>query len=292
MFKELLYNAKRVGVSSADNSSQRREKKILNVVLLILMTLATIWGLSYLLLDLYVSAVYGLVFVLFSGTAFSVYSKTKNKNHVLMVVFPLLFALPFLVQFDLGGITNSGLIILWSTLVPLGALLFQGQRQAIQWFILFVILILPFIYFDGEIVAMRMKTMPEAASRAFMALNVSFSLSILFGSIFYYTNEANKERKKSMRLLDLAYKHKKQMEQKNKELEHTLVEREILLKEIHHRVKNNMQVVTSLLSFQSSYISDETTKALFRYSQYRISSMAIVHEMLYKSKDLGQIKYD
>ncbi|HEY1039534.1 MAG TPA: hypothetical protein VGF30_09035, partial [Bacteroidia bacterium] len=98
MIGSLLYNAKQIGFSSADNSSRRREKKILNVVLLILMTLATIWGLLYLLLGLYISAIYALVFVLFSGSAFLVYTKTKNKDHVLRVVFPLLFALPFLIQ--------------------------------------------------------------------------------------------------------------------------------------------------------------------------------------------------
>ena len=291
MIGSLLYSAKRIGFSSADNSSRRREKQILNVVLLILMTLATIWGLLYLLLGLYISAIYALVFVLFSGSAFLVYTKTKNKDHVLRVVFPLLFALPFLIEIDLGGISNSGLMILWSILVPLGALLFKNQRQAIQWFIIFLICIVPFIYFDNEIVEFRMKTVPLAASRAFMTLNVFFSLSISFGTIFYYTNEANKERKKSFRLLELAYKHRKEMQKKNNELEHTIAEREILLKEIHHRVKNNMQVVTSLLGLQAGYISDEKTKALFRYSQYRIGSMAIVHEMLYQSKDIGRIKY-
>lgn len=77
----------------------------------------------------------------------------------------------------------------------------------------------------------------------------------------------------------------------NRAVENRLNERDTLIKEIHHRVKNNLQVVASLLSLQSSFIKDEQTKMLFRYSQYRINSMGIVHEMLYKSDDLNRIDY-
>lgn len=74
-------------------------------------------------------------------------------------------------------------------------------------------------------------------------------------------------------------------------LRESLLEKEVLLKEIHHRVKNNMQVITSLLSLQSSFIEDESVKEIFKNSQYRINSMGMVHEMLYQSDDLSKINY-
>jgi two-component sensor histidine kinase len=68
-------------------------------------------------------------------------------------------------------------------------------------------------------------------------------------------------------------------------------EKEVLLKEVHHRVKNNLQIVTSLLNLQSHSINDPTTKDIFDVSLNRIKSMAAVHEMLYKSSDFSRIEY-
>lgn len=68
-------------------------------------------------------------------------------------------------------------------------------------------------------------------------------------------------------------------------------EKEILLKEVHHRVKNNLQVINSILNLQSSYVEDPKTLEIINESQNRIRSMSYIHESLYQTKDFSSINF-
>jgi len=71
----------------------------------------------------------------------------------------------------------------------------------------------------------------------------------------------------------------------------SLKEKEILLKEIHHRVKNNLQVISSILNLQSSFVTDEKTLEILQESRNRIRTMAVIHENLYRTEDFSSINF-
>lgn len=72
----------------------------------------------------------------------------------------------------------------------------------------------------------------------------------------------------------------------------SLHEKEILLKEVHHRVKNNLQVISSILNLQNERVTDERVKAILNDTRSRVKSIALVHERLYQSSDLVNIDFD
>jgi len=96
------------------------------------------------------------------------------------------------------------------------------------------------------------------------------------------------ERKRAEKILQMAHDEQSRLvEERTRQLH----EKEVMLNEIHHRVKNNLQVISSLVSLQADGSKDETVREVLRDVTFRVRSMALVHEKLYQSNDLAQIDF-
>ncbi len=98
----------------------------------------------------------------------------------------------------------------------------------------------------------------------------------------------NYNGKRAVQIVARDISQRKKLEE---ELKKSLKEKDLMMKEIHHRVKNNLMVIQSLLNLQSRYIKDTDARDIFKDSQNRAKSMAMIHESLYQSSDLKRIEF-
>ncbi len=129
----------------------------------------------------------------------------------------------------------------------------------------------------------------------FMSKKVERSLH-LFADFFQnaitnYTliNPASLKYKEFRKIADYANTMVSEYKDAQKSMQYSLKEKETLLKEVHHRVKNNLQLISSILNLQSSHLKDEALLQYFKESQSRIFTIASVHEELYESENFSKV---
>lgn len=124
------------------------------------------------------------------------------------------------------------------------------------------------------------------SSRKILYLTIAgLALTLLAAFAFFRNYKASK---KANRIIE---KQKQETEEKKRIIENSLIEKETLLKEIHHRVKNNLQIVSSLLNLQANRTTDDNLKKIMTEAKSRINSMALIHQKIYQSGNLSSINF-
>lgn len=212
-----------------------------------------------------------LGFTLLNGANLFLYRFYKNLNVTYHISSALAVMGAVTIVLYSGGI-NSPFIF------TLALVIFAGYVTAPRFgrfYLLLSMVILVLVYSQSLAeYSIASNAVPETAKDTFAFISILLAL-YLMGGVFGYQVMQTQHR---------LYRTKREMEGRMKE-------KEMLLKEVHHRVKNNLQTVSSLLRMQSRRVDDPNFRSVIQSSQNRVVCMAMVHEMLYMRNDLAKIEY-
>lgn len=145
--------------------------------------------------------------------------------------------------------------------------------------------------FDSKQLKQDIIAQEQARTRKWLILGASFITLVLL-IVFYYRYQLKQKANLLLEQTNLKLAEKNLLiESKSHELQESLNERELLLKEIHHRVKNNLQVISGLLELQKEELKEDGSKAAFDEGQSRIRSISLIHQNLYQNDKLGSIQF-
>jgi two-component sensor histidine kinase len=133
---------------------------------------------------------------------------------------------------------------------------------------------------------MQSKLQQSKLHRSRLLINLSIGSILLLVVIIGLLYNSYKVKQKNNKELMIK---ENEISQQNIKLQHLLEDKEWLIKEIHHRVKNNLQTVISLLNSQSAYIDDDLALSTIKNSQHRIHAMSLIHQKLYMSENISTI---
>jgi class 3 adenylate cyclase len=194
----LVDRVARLGISDADTGDERIYKEAVNLSALIIVVLACFWVGTYAALGLWLSAAIPFTYQLVTLVGFVFLAARGRHAAFRRSQLVCMLALPFLLQWSLGGFEPSGAVALWSVTAPFGALTFSGARASVPWFIAFLALLVVSAALDGSLPD---ADIPSWLLTVFFVLNVGAVSLTAFLLLQYFVRALGEERERSERLL-------------------------------------------------------------------------------------------
>lgn len=187
-----------IGAMPDDSDDERIRKGALTLAVGMVSALTPIWVVTYLILDLPLSAAIPLAYLVISVISLAAFWRTKRFRGFRTTQLALLLCLPFALQWSLGGFVASSGVALWALTCPLGALTFAGTKQASPWFIAYVGLIGVSLALEPHLTPADVPEAVEVASFAANVVGVSLTAYLL---LQFFVREREREHARSERLL-------------------------------------------------------------------------------------------
>ena len=173
-----LDRAARIGADPRDSDELRLRKALLVGVSVLILPISLAWGAIYLAFGAQAGLIAWLYFLVSAG-AIAIFSRTRDTEWLLRVEMLALLLAPTISMAFVGGFLASGAVGLWGLLAPLGALVFDGARAGVRWFLAFVSVFLV-SGLVGELVSVGRSTLPTWFSATMIALNVTVGGAVVF----------------------------------------------------------------------------------------------------------------
>ena len=178
--------AARIGADPRDDDEPRLRKALLVLVCVLILPISLVWGAIYLALG----ATAGLVAWLYlpiSVAAIAMFSRTRDTERFLRIELLDILLAPTISMAFVGGFTGSGAVGLWGILAPLGALVFNGARSGVRWFVAFLAVFLV-SGIVGQVTGSG-PTFPAWFAPTMIALNVTFAGTVVFGLLAQFVRQ-------------------------------------------------------------------------------------------------------
>jgi len=183
-FQQYAYS----GNLPSDSESEQLRKAILVTIATGMSVLGFFWGGGYLLLDRPVSAAIPAGYAIFSLLSVLAFFKTRRYEFFRFSQLLLMLFLPYLLQWSLGGFNSGSAVMIWAILSPVGAIMFHGVKQAIPWFIAYLVLAVASGIIDSRLAAAVIPMSTDVIT-ALYVLNVGCATLLLYGVVNYFVVE-------------------------------------------------------------------------------------------------------